>query len=197
MAPRLFDIAHPEFRVGMRAMAPQMPGLAAWGLMTGVAMVKSGLSLPEVLAMALLVYAGSAQLAALPFTPCGPTQPLSLGFVPPRGQAHGPLAEFVPGGHILLKLQFEQRLLPGSVVRERVDELAQKMEQETGRKAGAKRRRELKDEALLAEAAKARMDIDYLSAEQVKAALDKGLATTPAVQERAIDELKKTGWGGL
>ena len=55
----------------------------------------------------------------------------------------------------------------------------------------------LKDEALLAEAAKARMDIDYLSAEQVKAALDKGLATTPAVQERAIDELKKTGWGGL
>ena len=90
-----------------------------------------------------------AQLAALPFTPCGPTQPLSLGFVPPRGHAHGPLAEFVPGGHVLIKLQFEQRLLPGSVVRERVDELAQKMEQETGRKAGAKRRRELKDEALL------------------------------------------------
>jgi len=55
----------------------------------------------------------------------------------------------------------------------------------------------LKDEALLAEASKARMDIDYLSADQVKAAIDKAIATTPAVQERAIDELKKTGWGGL
>ncbi len=71
MDRRLFDIAHPEFRVGMRAMAPQMPGLAAWGLMTGVAMVKSGLSMPEVLAMALLVYAGSAQLAALPLLVAG------------------------------------------------------------------------------------------------------------------------------
>ncbi len=52
-------------------MAPQMPGLAAWGLMTGVAMIKSGLALPEVLAMALFVYAGSAQLAALPLLAAG------------------------------------------------------------------------------------------------------------------------------
>ena len=88
------------------------------------------------------------QLAALPFTPCMPTQPISLGFVPPRGKAHGALVEWV-NGHALMKLQFEQRLLPGSVVRERVDELAQKMEQESGRKPGAKRRRELRDEAML------------------------------------------------
>lgn len=88
------------------------------------------------------------QLAALPFTPCGPTQALSFGFVPPRGQAHGLLAEKV-NGHWLLKLQFEQRLLPGSVVRDRVDELAAKLEHDSGRKPGAKRRRELKDEALL------------------------------------------------
>lgn len=55
----------------------------------------------------------------------------------------------------------------------------------------------LKDATLLAEAEKARMDIDYLSAEQVQAALEKGFSTTPAVQARAIEELKKTGWGGL
>lgn len=88
------------------------------------------------------------QLTALPFKPCGATEPLSVGFVPPRGQAHGPLVEWV-NGHALLKLQFEQRLLPGSVVKERVDELAEKIEQESGRKPGAKRRRELKDEAML------------------------------------------------
>lgn len=88
------------------------------------------------------------QLAALPFKPCGPVDPISFGFVPPRGQAHGPLVEWV-NGHALLRLQFEQRLLPGSVLRERVDELAQRLEQESGRKPGAKRRRELRDEALI------------------------------------------------
>ncbi|MES2424981.1 MAG: AzlC family ABC transporter permease [Pseudomonadota bacterium] len=42
------------------------PGMAAWGLMTGVAMVKSGLSVVEAVAMSLLVFAGSSQLAAMP-----------------------------------------------------------------------------------------------------------------------------------
>ncbi len=63
--------AHPEFRVGLRDMAPQATGTAIWGLMTGVAMVKSGLSVAEALAMTLLVYAGSSQLAALPLLVAG------------------------------------------------------------------------------------------------------------------------------
>ena len=57
--------SHPEFRAGMRDMAPMVPGIAAWGLMTGVAMVKSGMSVVEALAMTLLVYAGSSQLAVI------------------------------------------------------------------------------------------------------------------------------------
>lgn len=88
------------------------------------------------------------QLATLPFKPCGPTEAISFGFVPPRGREHAALVEWVDG-HALMRVQFEQRLLPGSVLRERVDELAQKIEQDSGRKPGAKRRRELKDEALL------------------------------------------------
>ena len=62
---------HPEFRAGMRDMAPQAPGIAAWGLMTGVAMMQSGLSLVESLAMAVLVFAGSSQLAAMPLLIAG------------------------------------------------------------------------------------------------------------------------------
>lgn len=62
---------HPEYRAGMRAMAPQAPGIAAWGLMTGVAMAKSGLSLFESLAMGILVFAGSSQLASLPLIVAG------------------------------------------------------------------------------------------------------------------------------
>ena len=63
--------SHPEFRSGMRATAPVAPGLAAWGLMTGVAMVKSGMSVAEAVAMTLFVYAGSSQLAAIPLIVAG------------------------------------------------------------------------------------------------------------------------------
>ncbi len=52
-------------------MSHVAPGIAAWGLMTGVAMMKSGLSLIESLAMALLVFAGSSQLAAMPLILAG------------------------------------------------------------------------------------------------------------------------------
>jgi predicted branched-subunit amino acid permease len=41
-------------------------GLAAWGLVTGVAMVKSGLGVPLSMLMSLTVFAGSAQLTSLP-----------------------------------------------------------------------------------------------------------------------------------
>ena len=62
---------HPQFVQGLRDMWPQVPGLSAWGLMTGVAMAKSGLSLFEATAMALMVYAGSSQLASLPLLVAG------------------------------------------------------------------------------------------------------------------------------
>ena len=58
--------AHPAYRRGALEMLAVAPGIAAWGLMTGVAMVKSGLSMTEALVMAVLVFAGSSQLAALP-----------------------------------------------------------------------------------------------------------------------------------
>ena len=64
-------VRHPEFRLGMRDMLSVAPGLAAWGMMTGVAMVKSGMSLAESIAMTLLVYAGSSQLAAIPLIAAG------------------------------------------------------------------------------------------------------------------------------
>jgi predicted branched-subunit amino acid permease len=62
---------HNEFMQGARDMLPVAPGIAAWGLMTGVAMMKSGLSLVESLSMALLVFAGSSQLASMPLIIAG------------------------------------------------------------------------------------------------------------------------------
>lgn len=51
---------------GLRVVAPALIALAAWGLVTGVAMVKTGLSQLQALGMTLLLFAGSSQLAALP-----------------------------------------------------------------------------------------------------------------------------------
>ena len=56
----------PEFARGSRDMIGVSLGIAAWGLVTGVAMAKSGMPLPLSILMSLLVFAGSAQLAALP-----------------------------------------------------------------------------------------------------------------------------------
>ena len=61
----------PAFREGVLNMAPMAVGIGAWGLMTGVAMVKSGMSVIEAMAMTLLVYAGSSQLAAIPLLVAG------------------------------------------------------------------------------------------------------------------------------
>ena len=52
-------------------MLAVVPGFAAWGLMTGVAMVKSGMSAVEATLMTLVVFAGSAQLAAIPLLVAG------------------------------------------------------------------------------------------------------------------------------
>jgi len=62
---------HSAFMEGIKDAAPQAPGVAAWGLMTGVAMMNSGMSVLESIAMTLFVYAGSSQLAAIPLIAVG------------------------------------------------------------------------------------------------------------------------------
>jgi len=80
------------------------------------------------------------------FIPCGASEALSLGWVPPRGIEHAPLVEVIDG-HLHLKLQIESRVLPGSVVKERVDEIAAQIEEQTGRKPGKKALKDLKEQA--------------------------------------------------
>jgi predicted branched-subunit amino acid permease len=61
----------PAFALGARDMAGISLGIAAWGLVTGVTMVNSGLGVPLSLLMSFLVFAGSAQLAAIPLLAAG------------------------------------------------------------------------------------------------------------------------------
>jgi len=79
------------------------------------------------------------------FEPCGASQEKSVGWVEPRGQAHGPLVEIVDG-QWLLKQAIETRSVPTSVVKRKVQERAEQIEAATGRKPGKKERRDLADE---------------------------------------------------
>ena len=54
------------FREGVRDYSPTLMAIFSWGLVTGIAMSKSVLTLPQALTMSLLCYAGSSQLAVLP-----------------------------------------------------------------------------------------------------------------------------------
>jgi predicted branched-subunit amino acid permease len=64
--PRLAQQRREALLRGVRAVAPATIATGTWGLVTGVAMVKIGLTTAQALGMSLLVFAGSAQLAALP-----------------------------------------------------------------------------------------------------------------------------------
>ncbi|MGB4060095.1 MAG: recombination-associated protein RdgC [Burkholderiaceae bacterium] len=88
-------------------------------------------------------------LQCMPFVPCGASQDKAVGWVPPRGQAHGPLIESV-NGQWMLRFKVEVRQVPSSVINRRVNDMAAQIEATTGRKPGKKEKRDLKEEAVAA-----------------------------------------------
>jgi predicted branched-subunit amino acid permease len=64
-------VRRPLFREGAVEAIPMAIGIAAWGLVAGVAMAKSGMGLALAILMSVIVYAGSAQIAALPLIATG------------------------------------------------------------------------------------------------------------------------------
>jgi predicted branched-subunit amino acid permease len=61
----------PLFKSGFSSVTAGVIGVGIWGVVTTLAMMKSGLSAWECVAMTLLVYSGTAQLAALPLLAAG------------------------------------------------------------------------------------------------------------------------------
>lgn len=89
-----------------------------------------------------------AELNRLAFTPCGPTQELSAGWVPARGKEHGPMLESV-GGQWVIKLAVERKAVPGGAIRTELEARCKAIEAERGRKPGRKEKAEIKDEIVL------------------------------------------------
>ena len=70
-APERQPFPWDAFAIGVRSMGSTVIGTFCWGLVTGVALVKGGLSTSQALGMLVLVYSGTAQLAALPLMSAG------------------------------------------------------------------------------------------------------------------------------
>ena len=90
-----------------------------------------------------------AAMDAARFVPCGASQEKAVGWLEPRGIAHGPLIEVI-GGQWLFKLMMEMKVVPGSVVKRKVEEQVAHIEATTGRKPGKKEKKELGEGARLA-----------------------------------------------
>jgi predicted branched-subunit amino acid permease len=65
------NYSHTAYWRGAKDCVSMLPGMAAWGLMMGVTMVNTGMSVVESVAMTLFVFAGSSQLAAIPLIATG------------------------------------------------------------------------------------------------------------------------------
>jgi recombination associated protein RdgC len=88
-----------------------------------------------------------AALQAAAFIECGPSQPESSGWVPPRGEAHGALLESVAGQWVF-KLCTETKAVPGSVVKTQVQGRLDQIEKDTGRRPRGKIVKELQEEVV-------------------------------------------------
>lgn len=85
------------------------------------------------------------QLQQLVFTPCLPSLPSSIGWVPPLEDNDSPLVQTLTHA-AMLALQFEEKLLPASVIRQTLKEKIQTLEAETQQKIRGQDKARLKDE---------------------------------------------------
>ncbi|MGC8121212.1 recombination-associated protein RdgC [Marinobacter sp. VGCF2001] len=87
-------------------------------------------------------------LQADAFKPCGPQETNRQGWVPPLGK-HGEQLVHSANGYFLIALRKEEKILPGPVVKEMVEERAEAIELEQGRKVRRKEKDELKEQVML------------------------------------------------
>ncbi|HCP20495.1 recombination-associated protein RdgC [Spongiibacter sp.] len=88
------------------------------------------------------------KLQADAFKPCGPQEQNRRGWCTPLGK-HSEQLVHAANGDLLICLQHQEKLLPGPVVTEFVEERVEQIETEQGRKVRRKERDELKEQVLL------------------------------------------------
>lgn len=90
----------------------------------------------------------SDNLSKLTFIPCGATDESRIGFIPPR-MADGESLVHPVGGHYLIALQEQKKILPAGVVKEALAEKVKQIAERQGYTPGRKQIKELKEEVRL------------------------------------------------
>lgn len=88
------------------------------------------------------------KLSADAFKPCGPQETARQGWVPPLGK-HGELLVHSANGYHLIALRKEEKILPGPVIKDAVEDKAEAIEIEEGRKVRRKEKEEIKEMVML------------------------------------------------
>jgi recombination associated protein RdgC len=134
------------------------------------------------------------KLQADAFKPCGPQEQNRRGWCTPLGK-HGEQLVHAANGDLLICLQHQEKLLPGPVVTEFVEERVEQIETEQGRKVRRKERDELKEQVLLEMLPQAfprnRKTYGYLSAKNGYLIVDAG--STKAAEDFASTLRKSLG----
>jgi recombination associated protein RdgC len=86
-----------------------------------------------------------SQLEQLPFTPCPSGLPISQGWISPTDEEDAPLICTVPG-FLLICLQTEAKLLPASIIRQRLNEKIKEIQLAQDRKVSYKEKNAIKQE---------------------------------------------------
>jgi len=79
------------------------------------------------------------------FTPCQSQQAVSVGWVPPRGYEDGALIESV-NGQWILRLQIEEKTVPPDILKQKLKEVCNQIEKDSGRRPGRRYQTELKEQ---------------------------------------------------
>jgi recombination associated protein RdgC len=88
------------------------------------------------------------QMSAMQFKPCPPSFSSNHGWVPPLRVEHGALSHNI-GHFVILCAQFEEKILPASVVRKEVDDKVKKIELEEDRKVYSKEKKTMREETTM------------------------------------------------
>ena len=87
-------------------------------------------------------------LDACRFTPCGSQEMVKTGWVPPMGEAFSDQLAHITGGHILLTVKREEKILPTPVIKQALEAKIARLEAEQQRKLKKTEKDSLKDEVL-------------------------------------------------
>ncbi len=86
-------------------------------------------------------------LAGKPFQPCGSQDLVRSGWVPPAGSDSSDYVH-VNGNYLMICAKRQEKLLPGAVVNEHLEEKVSQIKNDEGRPVGRKERQTLKDEII-------------------------------------------------